>query len=251
METLVVGAGAVGRWVGSLIPDDVAFMDVDESAAQSAATAANKQKGRSARVVSMDTAESFGMVCIAVPLTQVEQAVIRHAEKAQTAIIDLTGQMEPPLNAMATAAPNRERASYHPLFAPEQGPGRIAVSTAASGPATDRLNTWLKAAGNNIVEIDPGVHDEAMKTIQGQAHAAILAFGLAAADVPPELSTPVFETLDELRTRITSGEARVYADIQEVFGGAQAIANSAETLAEADKDHFETLYQEAGENGGK
>lgn len=246
METLVVGAGAVGRWFAACSPDDVAFADIEQGVAEEAAEQAHRTPGRVGRAVPLDTEESFGVICIAVPLPDASAAIRRHAPRAQTAVIDLTGQMVDPLETMASVAPARERASFHPLFAPEHAPGRIALSRSAPGPATDRVRRWLTEAGNEIVEVDPSTHDEAMRTIQGQAHAAILSFALAAESVPADLGTPVYDDLVALVERVTDGEASVYADIQQSFGGADDVADAARQIAEAEVEEFEMLYREAG-----
>jgi prephenate dehydrogenase len=229
MDVLVVGAGDVGRWFGALADAPVTFTDVDEDRARAAAEALDRR----ASSVPLDTEESFGLVAVAVPLGAATAAIERHANRAEQAVVDFTGSMEPPLRTMAQTAPARERASFHPLFAPAHAPGRVAVSASAPGPATDRVRKWLEDAGNDLVEVQAEVHDEAMETIQGRAHAAVLAFALAADDVPAELATPVFESLTELTDRVTDGNARVYEDIQAAFGGAAEIAEAAERIADA------------------
>lgn len=229
MDVLVVGAGDVGRWFGSLADAPVTFADVDKDRAAEAAASLD----RHASSVPLDTEESFGLVVVAVPLGAAADAVERHASRAEQAVVDFTGAMVPPLRAMAKAAPARERVSFHPLFAPEHAPGRIAVSASTPGPATDRVREWLEDAGNELVDAPADVHDEAMETIQGRAHAAVLSFALAADDVPEELATPVFELLTNLTDRITGGNARVYEDIQETFGGAAEIAEAADRIADA------------------
>lgn len=249
METLVVGAGAVGRWFANCTPDDVAFADVDRAVAEAAADQAHRTQGRTARAVPLDTEESFGVVCIAVPLPETTAAIERYAPRAQTAVIDLTGKMVAPLRTMAAVAPARERASFHPLFAPRHAPGRVAAARAAPGPATDRVTRWFEEAGNEIVSVEPDTHDEAMRTIQGRAHAAILAFGLAADPVPEELATPVYSDLNDLLERILAGESQVYADIQETFGGAGAVADAATEIEAMDTDGFATLFEQITEEG--
>lgn len=249
METLVVGAGAVGRWFAECTPDDVAFADVDSAAAEAAAEEAHRTQGRTARVVPLDTEESFGVVCIAVPLPETTAAIERYAPRAQTAVIDLTGQMVAPLRSMAAVAPARERASFHPLFAPRHAPGRVAAAQAAPGPATDRVTRWFEEAGNEIVTVEPDTHDEAMRTIQGRAHAAILAFGLAADPVPEKLTTPVYRDLHDLLGRIIDGESQVYADIQETFGGAGDVADAATEIQGMDRAGFATLFEEMSAEG--
>jgi prephenate dehydrogenase len=243
MDVLVVGAGAVGRWFGSLADAPVAFADVDS---ERAATAAAEIEGR-ARAVALDTDESFGVVAVAVPMDAAGDALREHAPKAQRAVMDFTGEMEAPLAAMADAAPARERVSFHPLFAPEHAPGRVAVSESASGPGTDRVREWLTDAGNDLVDVDADTHDDAMATIQGRAHAAVLAFALAADDVPDDLATPVYEDLRDLADRVTGGNSRVYEDIQDAFGGADELAAAADELAAAiDDDRFAEVYEDAG-----
>jgi len=242
MDVLIVGAGDVGRWFGDLVDGPPAFADVNPEQAEAAAEAA----GPRARAVELDGDESFGLVCVAVPLSVATTVIEAQASRAQQGIVDLTGAMADPLATMAQVAPARERVSFHPLFAPEHAPGRVAVSTSAGGPATDRVRRWLEDAGNTLVDVAPEVHDEAMETVQGRAHAAILAFALAADDVPDGLETPVYEEIRALVERVTGGTPGVYADIQATFGGADEVAAAAQRLAESDSDEFAALYEDAG-----
>jgi prephenate dehydrogenase len=242
MDVLVVGAGDVGRWFAALADAPVAFADVDSDRAEDAAAAYD---GR-ARAVPLDTEESFGLVVVAVPMRAAVDAIEQHASRAERAVVDFTGEMGPPLAAMATTAPARERVSFHPLFAPERAPGRIAVSESAPGPATDHVREWLEGGGNTLVDVAPDEHDDAMETIQGRAHAAVLAFALAAEDVPDELATPVYSDLAALVERVTSGNPRVYADIQDAFDGTAEVAEAAARLADADRTGFEDAYEDAG-----
>jgi prephenate dehydrogenase len=243
MDVLVVGAGDVGRWVAEAADAPVAFADIDQQRAEAAAEAV----GGRARVVPLDGEATFDVVAVAVPLSAASAAVERHASRAERAVVDFTGEMVDPLAAMAAAAPDAERASFHPLFAPEHAPGRVAVSEGAGGPATEQVSDWLAAAGNELVDVDAETHDDAMATIQGRAHAAVLAFALAADDVPEELATPVYEDLDALAERVTGGNARVYGDIQAAFGGADEVAAAAERIADAiEGESFAEVYDDAG-----
>ncbi|MFC7165708.1 prephenate dehydrogenase/arogenate dehydrogenase family protein [Halospeciosus flavus] len=241
MEALVVGAGEMGRWFAETLDSDVAFADADPETAERAADAL----GPRGRTVALSTDESFGLVCVAVPMTAAVETVEEHAQKAQQAVVDVTGSMRDPLSAMARVAPARERVSFHPLFAAEHAPGTVAVAEGAPGPATDRIRRELADAGNDLVDVEPDEHDEAMETIQGRTHAAILAFALAADDVPAELATPVYDHLSDLADRVTGGTPRVYADIQETFGGADEVAEAARRIADADHDEFADLYDDA------
>ncbi|WP_435174563.1 prephenate dehydrogenase [Halorussus sp. AFM4] len=268
MKLLVVGAGEMGRWFGGVAAAelgddsgseadtdtdadfdtdgvDLAFADRDPDVAEAAA----REVG--GRAVPTATDERFDAVCVAVPISAATDAIERHAPRAERAMLDVTGQMAAPVEAMAAAAPDRERASLHPLFAAANAPGNVAVVTDEPGPVTDRLFEALEAAGNRLVETTPAEHDEAMETVQAGAHAAVLAFALAADDVPAGLTTPVFEALRDVADQVTGNAPSVYAEIQSTFGGADDVAEAAARLADADGEQFEALYREASENAGQ
>lgn len=245
MDLLVVGAGEMGRWFARTLddrldePPAVAFTDADPAAARAAA------EGLDGRAVSLDTDDRFDLVCVAVPIPATPEAIATHAPKAERAICDLAGVMADPVAAMAERAPDRERVSFHPLFAPMNAPGNVPLVADRPGPVTDRVRAALSAAGNDLFETTPAEHDAAMETVQAKAHAAILAFGLAAEPVPERFQTPISTGLFDLLEGVTGGEARVYADIQDAFDGASAVAEAAVRLADADGDTFETLYERA------
>ena len=44
---------------------------------------------------------------------------------------------------------------------------------------------------------------------------------------------------------MTNGNARVYSDIQEVFGGSKEIVEAASRISNADWEEFSRLYEEA------
>lgn len=239
MELLVVGAGAVGRWVAASVDADVAFTDVDPTAAQAAAEATGGQ------AVPLDGDDRFAVVCVAVPISAAEAAIATHAARAERAILDCTGVMGAPLAAMREHAPDRERASLHPLFAPEHAPGRVAVVRDADGPTLDAVLADI-AREHDLFETTAAEHDEAMSTVQARAHTAILAYALAADDVPEPFHTPVSEALTGLVDRVLDGEPQVYAEIQQAFDGATDVAEAAGRIADADGETFERLYRDAG-----
>ena len=241
MEVLVVGAGEMGRWVGSTLTPgfDVAYADRDPAAARAAAATID---GRS---VPLDGDETFDAVCLAVPISVVDDAVRDHAPRADRAVFDVTGVMDAPVTAMRAAAPDRERLSLHPLFAAANAPGNVAAVHDAAGPVTEHVRETLAAAGNRLFDTTPAEHDEAMETVQASAHAAVIAYALAAEDVRDEFATPVSETLSGLVKTVTGGTPRVYREIQESFPGADRVADAATELADADAETFERLYREA------
>ena len=241
MDVLIVGAGEMGTWFGQATDATVTFADVDEDAAVAAAGAV----GDDAETTALDGTESYDVVCIAVPMGHVVEAIADHADRAERAIVDVSGVMASPLEAMATHAPDLERASLHPLFAPERAPGSIAVASDKPGPTIDALLESLVARGNDPLETTATEHDEAMETVQAATHAAVLSFALAAESVPDGFETPIYEGLRQLTKQVTGGTPRVYADIQQTFDGADKVADAASAIADADPATLESLYQDA------
>lgn len=250
METLVVGAGTMGRWFGRVLSQDVSraveitYLDDDPEVATDAARAVS---GRvlSAADESSESAERFDVVCIAVPIPATVEAIETHTPRATGAIVDVTGAMTRPVRAMAEHAPDCERMSLHPLFAPENEPGNVPAVVDEEGPLTDAIREALERRGNTVFETTPEVHDEMMETVQAKTHAALLAFALAADDVPERFQTAVSAELTDLAREMTGGESRVYADIQSTFDGADDVARAAERIARADRETFERLYENA------
>ena len=250
MDVLIVGAGSMGTWFGRAVDAAVTFTDVDADAAAAAADAV-----AGADVAALDAAgdaedesshrDGYDVVCVAVPMTHATDAIAAHADRAERAVVDVSGVMGPPLEAMADHAPDLERASLHPLFAPERAPGSIAVVRDEAGPVVEELLASLEARGNALIDTTATEHDEAMETVQAATHAAVLSFALAADPVPEGFATPIYEQLATLAEQMTEGTPRVYADIQETFAGAEAVSEAAASIAAADADELEDLYREA------
>jgi len=239
MEVLIVGSGSMGTWFGGAVDADVTFADVDPAVASQAADAVD------GAVTELEGTDSYDVVCIAVPMVHVVDAIADHADRAERAIVDVSGVMDDPLEVMARHAPDRERMSLHPLFAPDRAPGSIPVVRQASGPATDAVLESLAARGNDLVETTAAEHDEAMESVQAATHAAVLAFALAAESVPEGFETPIYAGIAELAETMTEGTPRVYADIQETFDGAGRVADAARQIAAADSEELAALYREA------
>jgi len=242
MNVLVVGAGSMGQWFARTLRRQadaaVAFTDTDSDAAR---RAADRVGGRA---VPTDTEERFDVVSIAVPMPVARVAIEEYAPLATDAVVDVTGSMTDPLAAMARTVPDRQRASLHPLFAPANAPGSIAVVTPAGGDAVDTVIGALTAAGNDPFETTSAEHDSAMESVQAAAHAAVLAYAMASENVPERFHTPVSAGLQSLVDQVLGGEAHVYADIQHAFDGAEAVAEAARELADADHESFVEIYDE-------
>lgn len=246
MRLLVVGAGEVGRWVGSVLrptAERVGFVDTNPQTATDAAEAVVD-----GRVVAPDTDERFDCVVLAVPIPATPDAVERYAPNAADgALVDVSGAMGDPLDAMEAHAEG-EYASFHPLFAPERAPGRVAYVRGRAGPVVEAVKDGLSDAGNRVFETTAEEHDDAMASVQTAAHAAVLAYALAADDdVDERFQTPVSAGLRDLARTVTAGNPRVYADIRGTFGGADEFATAARALAVTDGERFEELFERAGE----
>jgi len=241
MNVLVVGAGSMGKWFARTVAAHagatIAFTDTDSAAARRAA------ESMAADTVPTDTDERFDVVCLAVPMPVARIAIEEYAPLATGAVVDVTGSMAEPLATMAEVAPGCERASFHPLFAPANAPGSIAVVTAADGDLVDAIVDAFGAAGNDPFETTAEEHDTAMESVQAAAHTAVLAYALASEDVPERFHTPVSAGLQSLVEQVAGGEAHVYGDIQQTFEGAEAVATAARAIATADHEEFAELYE--------
>lgn len=246
MKLLVVGAGEMGTWFARTVareladPPELALADADDAVADAAADELD------GRVVTADADERFDVVCLAVPIPAVDDAAETWGGRADRAVLDVTGVMEPAVAAMAAAAPDTERVSVHPLFAADSAPGNVAVVADEPGPVTDRIRAAIAAAGNDCFETTAAEHDEAMETVQARVHAAVLAFGLAAEEVSEPFRTPASAAMFDLLDQVTGNDPRVYSDIQTAFEGADDVAGAARELADADAEAFADLYREAG-----
>ncbi|MXR52249.1 prephenate dehydrogenase/arogenate dehydrogenase family protein [Halovenus sp. WSH3] len=244
MDALLVGAGAMGQWLGSVLSGaglltELSVLDTDPQRARETAETVG------GRAVSPETVPTADLVCIAVPIPAAADAIATYAGYADAAILDVTGTMARPVDAMTEHAPDCERLSLHPLFAPENEPGNVPAVVDAGGPITDDVLAALRDRGNDVFETTVEEHDAAMETVQARTHAAVLAFGLAAEEVPERFQTPISTELTRLAEQVTGGESRVYADIQAAFEGADDVAEAARRLADADAEQFERLYDEA------
>ena len=243
MDLLVVGAGEMGRWFAEEmvgVVNRIDFYDIDSNAAVE--TAATLDAGW----IDHDDDTAYDIVCIAVPMSVATDSIRDHAGRIEQAMVDITGSMTEPLDAMRTHLTGHERLSIHPLFSAANAPGSIAVVSDTTGPVTETILDVLAQRGNTLVATTASEHDKAMETVQAKVHAAILAFALAAEPVPKGLETPIYRELDNLARAVTHGTPQVYAEIQARFEGAITVADAAREIADADRETFERLYRDAG-----
>ncbi|MFA9518024.1 prephenate dehydrogenase [Halopenitus sp. H-Gu1] len=260
MELLVVGAGEMGRWIADTVTSvatdpavSVTFTDLEPERARSAANVRDARAMDPDSIVDPVDPPTFEAVCLAVPISGVEQAIAAYAPTVDRAMVDVSGAMREPITAMREHLdPSIERASLHPLFAPPRVPGNVAAVIDEEGPTVDVMIEAIEAGGNDVFETTAAEHDDAMETIQAGAHTAILAWRLAGNDVREEFHTPVSATLDDLADTVTEGAPEVYAEIQRAFDGADEVADAASEIAAADFEEFTELYERArGDDPGR
>jgi prephenate dehydrogenase len=112
--------------------------------------------------------------------------------------------------------------SLNPMFAPALGfAGRVvAASILRDGARIAELLDLIRGAGAEVVTVTAQEHDRITAVTQAATHAAVLAFGLAAAELGVDIDTlrklapPPHQTLLALLARIASGAPEVYWDIQ-------------------------------------
>jgi len=155
---------------------------------------------------------------------------------------------------VAQELPGVAAVSLNPMFAPSLGPeGRpIAAVTLSDGPAVGALCGLLTRAGARVVEVTAAEHDRITSVTQAATHAAVLAFGLAVADLGVDVATlralapPPHQTLLALLARIGSGATEVYWDIQagnpQAPEARSALLRGARRLADVDgEEQFEAV----------
>jgi prephenate dehydrogenase len=238
MKLLIVGSGSMGRWFASAVDADITYLDIEPEMANEAAG----EMG--CGIANPDTEELFDVVCIAVPMPFVEEAITKYSKNASGGLCDITGSMATPIKNMKLHADGIERLSMHPLFGPLNCPGRIAIVEDNMGPLMKKICDDLEKSGNTLFNTTVDEHDEAMKTVQGMAHAAILSFGLAAEKIPDKFGTPIFDGLMKLTMEITRGNPRVYSDIQKIFGGSIEISNAARRISDSDEEEFKKIHED-------
>lgn len=244
MRALIVGAGEMGTWFAEVTREwlEMSFLDADPSRAERVA------ERYDADHKAPESIDRFDVVVTAVPMDATEESIAEYGPLADRAVIDVSGEMGGPMEAMRETAPKVERLSLHPLFAPENAPGNIPIVSENEGPIKARLIELLEAAGYNPFETTAEVHDRAMENVQAKVHAAVLAYALAAEPVDPRFHTPVSAGMSDLLDFVLHGNPRVYSDIQSRYAGAEDVADAATRLAAVSTaDAFEALYDEASQ----
>ena len=138
-----------------------------------------------------------------------------------------------------------EALSLNPMFAPSLGlEGRVVAATIIhDGPRVQQVLEIVRQRGGRIVVVGAERHDELAAASQALTHAAVLAFGLALADLDVgidelgQIAPPPHLTQLALVARILAGEPETYWDVQAANPHAErartALASALQRLAAA------------------
>ncbi len=225
---VVGGSGAVGSmFVDLLLSADaeVCIVDVREPREGSAALSAFEcgdimEIGTRLRT-ELRRAE---LVVLAVPEPVALAAIegVAAALGPGALLVDTTSVKSRIVMTLAAHAADFEVVSLNPMFAPSLGidGGTIAAVVVRDGLRVQALLRLIGRRGGRVVRLTPDEHDRLASATQALTHAAVLAFGLALADLDlpigelGETAPPPYLALLALLARISSGECKTYWDVQ-------------------------------------
>lgn len=226
---IVGGAGAVGTLLAGMLHGGgaaVTLVDLAQPSSPPSGRLSRSLTGDVTRLGPELVAELHvaDVVVLAVPERVALAAMPRVAgELRPGALIVDTLSVKTRIAELAkAAAKGMEVLGINPMFAPELGfSGRpVAAVVVNDGTRVRALLQLIRAQGARIIELSAEQHDRVTAATQALTHAAVLASGLALADVGVEigqlsaLASPPHATLLALLARILSGSPDTYWDIQ-------------------------------------
>ncbi len=203
------------------------------------------------------------VVIVTVPIAETVPVIRRIGPllRAEQLLCDLTSIKREPVAAMLET-----RAwviGLHPLFAPMPTVAgqNVVLCPARPGPCRPWLEAFLAGHGMHPVELTPQGHDEAMAFIQGLTHFLNITFARtlqtrhADLDALLRVCSPVYRVFFAVLSRILSGDARLYGQIQllnrenvpvlrEFLANAQDLLASVEA---SDWEGFHRIFAEAAD----
>lgn len=226
---IVGGAGAVGSMFAALFSQAGAEVCIIDAALPPSLTPAERTRVRGGDITAPAqwlTEELGGadMVMLALPGPVALAAAARVASsmKHGALLVETLSVKSGIAGVIRAEASPTEAVGLNPMFAPSLGMAGRPVATVVmrEGPRVAELLGLISAWGGRVVRLDAERHDQLAAASQTLTHAAILAFGLALADLDAnieELSAvapPPHTMLLSLLARIVSGTPEVYWDVQ-------------------------------------
>jgi 4-amino-4-deoxyprephenate dehydrogenase len=219
---IVGGDGAVGR----LFVDALASDDAGHEVAIVDRAAAPPLDARRPSHALTDALARADCVLLAVPEAVALEALphVLAALRPGALLADTLSVKSPFVAAAVERAAGRdlELLSLNPMFAPALGlDGRAVLAVEVTpGPRSDALLTLLRERATVVTVADADAHDRMAAALQVAAHASVIGFGLALAQLDADLDAllavapPPFVALLALLARIADGSPETYADIQ-------------------------------------
>lgn len=255
------GEGAVGRMVAGLLADGGGtVVTVDPRARTPALRGDVTDPDR--RLLDELAVADVVVLAVPEPVALAALPVLVRSLRPGALLVDTLSVKGPYVAAARRAGAGSagiEVLGLNPMFAPSLPlRGRpVAAVAVFDGPRARRLRELLARAGGRVVPMSAAEHDRLAAATQALTHAAVLAFGLALAELDvdidrlAEIAPPPHVTMLGLLARITAGTPDVYWDVQaaNAYAGSarSALARSARELAElfahprAEKEFTELL----------
>jgi prephenate dehydrogenase len=203
------------------------------------------------------------LVVVTVPIAETLAVIRRIAPllRPDQLLCDFTSIKREPVAAMLESP--AWVIGLHPLFGPMPNVAgqNVVLCPARPGPCRPWVEAFLKGHGMNPVEMTPAGHDEAMAFIQGLTHFLNITFARTLQTRQADLEallrvcSPVYQVFFAVLSRILSGDARLYGQIQllnrenvpvlrEFLDNGQALLAAVEG---GDWDGFYKVFQEAAD----
>jgi prephenate dehydrogenase len=202
------------------------------------------------------------VLIVTVPITETVAVIRRIAPllRPDQLLADFTSIKREPVEAML--ASRAWVIGCHPLFGPMPDPTgqNFVLCPARPGPCLPWLEDTLRRLGMTPVTMTAQGHDEAMAFIQGLTHFLNITFARTlqtrGADIEALLRvcSPVYQVLFAMLSRILSGDAHLYGQIQILNREnlpvlREFLKNGAELLALAEERRWEDFYGLFGSAG--
>lgn len=227
-RSVVVGGGAVGSMFAALLGDAGSHVCVVDRAApphpQPGGAGFEQADIAAPTPRVLEELRGADLVVLALPEDVAIAAVGQVAGEMRPGalLVDTSSVKLAICGAMRAEASHLEAVGLNPMFAPSLDmAGRpIAAVVVRGGPRTTELFGVLARRGGRLVELAADKHDRLAAAVQALPHAAILAFGVALAelDVDPrelaQIAPPPCTTMLALLARIVSSVPAVYWEVQ-------------------------------------
>jgi prephenate dehydrogenase len=257
-RSVIVGGGAVGSMFVDVLGVAGSQVCVVDLASRTPRVGVDFERADilapTQRVV--DELRRADLVMLALPENVAVAAVgaVAEAMRPGALLVDTSSVKTAICDAILRHAPHLEAVALNPMFAPAlEMTGRpIAAVVVHGGPRTDQLFAILAHHGAQLVELAADTHDRLAAAAQVLPHAAILAFGVALAELDVDfeqlmqIAPPPCTTMLALLARILSGVPAVYWEVQETnpYGAATratlagAVSRLVSMVERIDQDAF-------------